>query len=77
LALFPNPYSGGDLWLVVDEELPAGSSLFVFSVNGQQVYSSEMSAGEKLIRINDLNLAPGTYFFKLNTTHLFGKLIVM
>lgn len=77
LALFPNPYSGGDLWLVVDEELPAGSSLLVFSVNGQQVYSSEMSAGEKLIRINDLNIAPGTYFFKLNTTHLFGKLIVM
>lgn len=76
-VLYPNPYTGGDLTLLIDDELPPGSSLLVFSINGQQVYYSELQAGKREVHLNDLRLAPGTYFFRLNTTHLVGKLIVM
>jgi rhamnogalacturonyl hydrolase YesR len=77
MALYPNPYSGGELWLNLENELPSGSSLLVFTVNGQQVYTSELLEGKREILLKELRLAPGTYFYRINTIHLFGKLIVM
>ncbi|MCE1156903.1 MAG: T9SS type A sorting domain-containing protein, partial [Bacteroidales bacterium] len=75
--IYPNPYSGGVLTLILPDQSVSGDRLSVLSVSGREVYSSEIKAGESVVRLNNLPLAPGSYLIRSNSQSFVGKLIVM
>lgn len=76
-VIYPNPYSGGVLTLTLPDQSVSGDRLSVLSVSGREVYSSEIKAGESVVRLNNLPLAPGSYLIRSNSQSFVGKLIVM
>jgi hypothetical protein len=77
ISLYPNPNTGD---FTISYNIEQNATLYIFDAQGKQVYSLLLSAEQKSIEVNNLNLANGIYMYKVlnggNVLHN-GKLIIL
>lgn len=64
LTIFPNPAS--EQLLISGIQSPDKKEVSVYNMLGEKIFSKEFSAGEKEIRLNVKNFAPGIYTLRVN-----------
>ena len=77
LLIYPNPSSGS---FTINYTIDADATLYIYDAQGKQVYSVVLTAQQKSIAVNNLNLANGVYMYKvLNSGNMLhnGKLIIL
>ncbi len=77
LTVYPNPNTGN---FTISYNIEQNATLYIFDAQGKQVYSLPLSAEQKSIEVNNLNLANGIYMYKvLNSGNMLhnGKLIIL
>ena len=77
LTVYPNPNTGN---FTISYNIEQNATLYIFDAQGKQVYSLLLSAEQKSIEVNNLNLANGIYMYKvLNSGNMLhnGKLIIL
>jgi hypothetical protein len=75
--IYPNPNSGS---FTLNYDIKQDATLYIFDVQGKQVYSVNIPAEQKSVQINNLDLQNGMYMYKVlnNGTMLNnGKLIIL
>jgi len=77
INVYPNPNSGS---FTINYTIDADATLYIYDAQGKQVYSVVLTAQQKSIAVNNLNLANGVYMYKvLNSGNMLhnGKLIIL
>ncbi len=79
LNIYPNP-AHETVWIELPSKMPTKCILDIYAANGQKVFATEVSEGQKLLQVNVSDWTQGIYFYTLQSsiggiTHS-GKIIV-
>ncbi len=79
IAIYPNPYTGGNIVIALGDNLQGRTSLTIYSSLGRQVYNHISEIENQEITIPDPNLVPGIYtlIIKNGTTVRTGKFVII